>query len=107
MIDLLKDIYVSVLTVGKYYCNLLEINERLLNVHKDGAEHASIIKRLWIPDEEMHLMQLVDEYGNKSWSKISRILKNRSDVQCRYHYNLLINKISSFDFRQSYFNGEL
>ena len=45
-----------------------------------------IIKGPWTPEEEEELLRLVDEYGDRSWKKISNILVNRSDAQCRYHF---------------------
>ncbi|OHT13030.1 Myb-like DNA-binding domain containing protein [Tritrichomonas foetus] len=48
-----------------------------------------ICKDTWDPAEDMRLMQLVQQYGDKSWTKIASSLGNRSDVQCRYHYHQL------------------
>ena len=45
-----------------------------------------ICKKHWSPEEDAQLIQLVQTYGEKSWTKISSCLGNRSDVQCRYHY---------------------
>jgi len=50
----------------------------------------SISKRQWSKEEEERLVNLVDTYGNKSWTKISMKLQNRSDVQCRYRYKQLL-----------------
>jgi hypothetical protein len=41
----------------------------------------------WGKEDEERLCHLVDIYGTKSWTKIAVELGNRSDVQCRYHYN--------------------
>ena len=49
-----------------------------------------ISKCAWNTEEEKRLMQLVALYGDKSWTKISAELGNRSDVQCRYRYQQLI-----------------
>lgn len=49
-----------------------------------------ISKKSWTNDEDKQLKELVDTHGNKSWTKIASIMGNRSDVQCRYHYNHLI-----------------
>lgn len=46
-----------------------------------------ICKDTWDPSEDMRLMQLVQQYGDKSWTRIAASLGNRSDVQCRYHYH--------------------
>lgn len=46
-----------------------------------------ICKDTWDPNEDMRLIQLVQQYGDKSWTRIAASLGNRSDVQCRYHYH--------------------
>jgi hypothetical protein len=43
-------------------------------------------------EEDEKLLQLVEKYGNKNWAKIAQQMGNRSDVQCRYHYNQLQKK---------------
>lgn len=45
-----------------------------------------ICKDTWDHNEDMKLIQLVRQFGDKSWTKISQAMGNRSDVQCRYHY---------------------
>lgn len=45
-----------------------------------------ISKVLWTEEEERKLIQLVQEYGYHSWTKVACALGNRSDAQCRYHY---------------------
>jgi hypothetical protein len=40
----------------------------------------------WTEDEEVELLRLVREHGDRSWIRISNALGNRSDVQCRYRY---------------------
>ena len=45
-----------------------------------------ISKRKWSEEEDNHLMSLVDQFGENSWSKVSNQMGDRSDVQCRYHY---------------------
>lgn len=50
-----------------------------------------ISKDTWSSEEESLLIRLVQQYGDKSWTKISSMLGNRSDVQCRYHFHQ-INK---------------
>jgi hypothetical protein len=32
------------------------------------------------------LLALVAEHGMKSWMKVSAVIGNRSDIQCRYRY---------------------
>ena len=46
----------------------------------------TIVKSPWTYEEEKSLLDFVAEYGEKSWKKISTLMKNRSDAQCRYHY---------------------
>ena len=57
---------------------------RCLNPH--------ISKKNWTDEENQQLEKLVEEYGDKAWTKISAIMGNRSDVQCRYHYKQLRNE---------------
>ena len=55
----------------------------------------TISKNLWSVEEDFNLVFLVHQYGEKSWGKISSILGNRSDVQCRYHYNMISKNFTS------------
>jgi hypothetical protein len=48
-----------------------------------------IRKDQWSPEEEQRLIALVAQHGDKSWTNISVMLGNRSDVQCRYRYQQL------------------
>jgi hypothetical protein len=48
-----------------------------------------ICKSSWDPSEDLRLVQLVQTYGDKAWTKVSGSMGNRSDVQCRYHYHQL------------------
>lgn len=48
-----------------------------------------ISKSAWTSEEELRLIDLVNTYGDKSWTKISSELGHRSDVQCRYKYQQL------------------
>ena len=43
-------------------------------------------KDQWSVAEEALLLQLVQYYGEKSWTQIAGKMGNRSDVQCRYRY---------------------
>ncbi|OHS92979.1 Myb-like DNA-binding domain containing protein [Tritrichomonas foetus] len=52
-----------------------------------------ISKDTWSTEEESLLLRLIQQFGDKSWTKIASLLGNRSDVQCRYHYHQ-INKNS-------------
>ena len=49
----------------------------------------SLSKAPWSPEEEKRLVELVGEYGEKSWKRVAMRLGNRSDVQCRYHFQQL------------------
>ena len=46
----------------------------------------SLCKGPWTEQEETKLLQLVNEFGEKSWKRIASVFGNRSDVQCRYHF---------------------
>lgn len=48
-----------------------------------------ISKDQWTSNESAMLLSLVAQYGEKSWMKVATELGNRSDVQCRYHYQQL------------------
>ena len=54
-----------------------------------------ISKDTWGPNEDMRLMQLVEQFGEKAWTKIAGSMGNRSDVQCRYHYMQLTKDMSN------------
>jgi hypothetical protein len=43
----------------------------------------------WTRTEELCLVQLVQYYGDKSWTQVASRLGNRSDVQCRYRYKMI------------------
>lgn len=53
-----------------------------------------ICKDTWDPKEDMRLLSLVQQFGDKAWTRISASLGNRSDVQCRYHYHQLTKDMS-------------
>jgi hypothetical protein len=46
-----------------------------------------ICRDRWTPKEENRLQELVECFGTRSWTKVAGEMGNRSDVQCRYHYN--------------------
>lgn len=52
----------------------------------------AISNDFWTEKEEERLLELVNKHGPNSWKKISRIMQNRSDVQCRFHYKQIIAK---------------
>ena len=45
-----------------------------------------LFKGPWTPEENEKLIALVKEFGEKSWKRIASVFGNRSDVQCRYHF---------------------
>lgn len=51
-----------------------------------------ISKVLWTAEEERKLLQLIERYGDRAWTKISAELGNRSDAQCRYHYRQMMKE---------------
>ena len=48
-----------------------------------------ISKIQWTREEDQKLLDLVAQYGQKSWTKIAAEFGNRCDVQCRYRYKQL------------------
>lgn len=52
----------------------------------------SICKDKWTLEEEEKLKIYVERYGVRSWTKIASLIGNRSDVQCRYHYQNVLCK---------------
>ena len=51
-----------------------------------------ISKETWTVEEEKKLIKLVEENGQKCWSRISQLMGNRSDVQCRYMFRQITRK---------------
>ena len=51
----------------------------------------TIVKDKWSEDDDKKLFDLVHKFGPHSWAKIAQIMETRTDVQCRYRYQL-INK---------------
>lgn len=49
----------------------------------------SICKANWSREEEILLVKYVQEFGEKNWIKVAKAFGNRSDVQCRYHYQMM------------------
>jgi hypothetical protein len=56
----------------------------------------SISKVSWTQEEECHLLSIVGEIGQRSWTQIAARMGNRSDVQCRYKYQHLTKRIADF-----------
>ena len=50
----------------------------------------------WTEAEEEKLQELIKKHGLKAWTLISQNLGNRSDVQCRYHYNQMKKQNRAF-----------
>ncbi|OHS98919.1 Myb-like DNA-binding domain containing protein [Tritrichomonas foetus] len=50
-----------------------------------------ISKDGWSNEDDTTLMELVQKFGEHSWSKISAIIRKRTDVQCRYRFAHLKN----------------
>ena len=51
-----------------------------------------ISKVVWTQAEDQKLLDLVKEYGDRSWTRIANTLGNRSDAQCRYRYGQLVKE---------------
>ena len=52
----------------------------------------SINKDKWGTEDDFKLMQAVKTYGDHSWTKVAQFIGARTDVQCRYRYQLLSKK---------------
>lgn len=64
-----------------------------------------IAKEHWSHEEDQKLLQNVKKYGEKSWRLISNEIKSRSDVQCRYRYNQIMNSKKKKSERKAYINS--
>jgi hypothetical protein len=51
-----------------------------------------ISKATWTPEEEEKLIRIVQTFGTKQWTRVANEMGNRSDVQCRFKYNFIMNK---------------
>lgn len=51
-----------------------------------------INKNPWTQEEDIKLMDTVNNIGDHSWTKVASILVGRTDVQCRYRYQLIAKK---------------
>lgn len=54
-----------------------------------------INKNSWLPAEDQTLLSAVRELGVHSWMKVSALLPGRTDVQCRYRYQLITKKMTN------------
>ena len=70
--------YVHQYLPNRTFANCLQRWNRVLNPH--------ISKGHWTHFEDYRLIKLVNCYGTKSWSKVSFMMGNRTDIQCRYRY---------------------
>ncbi|EAY22310.1 Myb-like DNA-binding domain containing protein [Trichomonas vaginalis G3] len=48
-----------------------------------------INKTQWTKEEDEKLLRMINKYGKRSWTKISSEIEGRTDVQCRYRYQIL------------------
>nr|QSD99590.1 MYB family transcription factor [Melilotus albus] len=59
-------------------------------IQKNGEiqhEDPNIIKGQWTANEDRILVQLVNRFGHRKWSKIAKFLKGRIGKQCRERWN--------------------
>ena len=56
-----------------------------------------IVKINWTQEEDIKLNKLVQIHGEKCWAKISHLMGNRSDVQCRYRYSQIPKNLKNID----------
>lgn len=52
----------------------------------------TINKNQWTDEEDYQLLESVKTFGDKKWSKVATLVPGRTDVQCRYRYQLIIKK---------------
>jgi hypothetical protein len=53
------------------------------------ALNPALSKEPWTEDEDRALLEFVGEYGEHSWARVAKQVGSRSDVQCRYRFELL------------------
>lgn len=51
-----------------------------------------INKTPWSMLEDHQLLDAVEKFGTKCWTKVSSELEGRTDVQCRYRYQILVRR---------------
>lgn len=62
----------------------------------------TINKTLWNQIEDLKLIHAVNQFGDKSWTKIADVVKGRSDLQCKYRYQLIAKKyLSDLSFQKN------
>lgn len=91
LIALVKNVGVD--NLGKYVSHFLP-NRSLAECKQRWNRHLNpdISKERWEASEDERLLTLVNSYGTKAWQKVSGSMGNRTDVQCRYRYQLLKNR---------------
>ncbi|EAX96507.1 Myb-like DNA-binding domain containing protein [Trichomonas vaginalis G3] len=52
-----------------------------------------INKTQWTKEEDEKLLRLVNKHGKRSWTKISNEIDGRTDVQCRYRYQIITKQV--------------
>ena len=66
-----------------------------------------ILKATWTIEEEETLLELVNQYGDHSWTKVANSIGNRSDAQCRYHYFQILKEKQGIKLRKRQKNPQL
>lgn len=67
----------------------------------------------WTMEEDVKLIESVKIFGEKKWTKVSQDLIGRTDVQCRYRYQVITKRypkelgIDSTSFVQQKYNVDL
>lgn len=51
-----------------------------------------INKNQWSTDEDVRLINAVTRFGDRSWTKVAAEIQGRTDVQCRYRYQIIGKK---------------
>lgn len=51
-----------------------------------------INKNYWSAEEDYKLIHAVNKYGDKSWAKVASYVIDRTDIQCRYRYQIISKK---------------
>ena len=62
----------------------------------------TIVKDKWTQGDDQKLFDLVDRFGPHAWAKIAQIMETRTDVQCRYRYQLINKKMKAQAKRNSF-----
>ena len=55
--------------------NLIPMKRKQKGGVKDAAAEPKVAKKdMWRPDEDLHLMQIIDVHSARNWNEISKIL---------------------------------